>query len=124
MLTTSEIKNLILETARSLDFDPVGVTSFISLKQGEEAIEKWVGEGRHGSMKYMEDFKRRRDRLLKEIPDAKSVICLGVNYFHSKTLDHLGLRVEVVGVIQEYRRNVFSESFFEVAIFFNSICWA
>ncbi|MSR78182.1 MAG: tRNA epoxyqueuosine(34) reductase QueG [Candidatus Omnitrophica bacterium] len=78
---SSSLAFQIKSLAAEMGFDPVGITHLASLKQGEEAIEKWVKEGRHGSMKYLEDFKLRRARLLEQIPDAKSVICLGVNYY-------------------------------------------
>lgn len=88
-MNSSYIKSLTQE----LGFDEVGVTRPASLKEGEQAIHDWVREGRHGSMKYLEDFQRRRERLYREFPDAKSVIVLGVNYYshNSPHTTHNGL---------------------------------
>ncbi len=73
----SRIKNL----AHEIGFDEVGITKPSSLVPGERAIKQWVAEGRHGSMKYLEDFGRRREKFFSDFPDAKSILVLGVNYF-------------------------------------------
>lgn len=72
-----EIKHL----ARELGFDEVGITSVEVKGQGEKAVRDWVSEGRHGTMKYLEEFPARRQRFFSDFPDAKSVIVLGVNYY-------------------------------------------
>lgn len=79
-----EIKKL----AKELGFDQVGVTRPQALEEGEQAIRKWVAEGKHGSMKYLEDFESRRERFYRDFPDAKRVIVLGVNYYqgHQDTM--------------------------------------
>ena len=51
-LQTFRLKQL----ARELGFDTVGVTQPAALREGEEAIRKWVGEKKHGTMKYLEEF--------------------------------------------------------------------
>ncbi len=73
--------NRICTLAEEEGFDPVGVTLLTSLDAGEEALTHWVKQGHHAEMKYLEDFSARKKKMLAEIPDAKSVICLGVNYF-------------------------------------------
>ena len=71
----------IKQIAAAMGFDVCGITSVAALKPGEEALAQWVGEGKHGEMKYLEDFQARREKFFGKIPDAKSVIVLGVNYF-------------------------------------------
>jgi len=76
---------MIKAEARRLGFLFCGIAEAGFL--GEEAVqlEKWLREGRQGSMKYMEDhFDKRLDpRLLVE--GAKSVISLGLNYYTDKS---------------------------------------
>ncbi len=48
----------IKKMAHELGFDEVGITSFAKLEEGARAIREWVKEGRHGSMKYLEDLSR------------------------------------------------------------------
>jgi len=74
---TAQIKRL----ASQVGFDVVGVTRPQALEEGERAIEAWVHEGRHGTMKYLEDFKERHRRFFSDMKQAQSVIVLGVNYY-------------------------------------------
>ncbi len=67
--------------ASAMGFDPIGVVPLASLEKGREAIRQWVKEGRHGGMKYLENFDERWEKFFSDIPDAKSVISLGVNYY-------------------------------------------
>lgn len=69
--------------ARECGFDEVGITRPEILKTGEEAILKWVAEGRHGGMTYLENFQERRERFYGDLPGARSIIVLGVNYFNA-----------------------------------------
>ncbi len=75
------LTDLIKSAARETGFDVVGIVKPASLEEGERAIEAWVSEGRHGSMKYLEEFRARRARFLSEFGEVKSVIVLGVNYY-------------------------------------------
>lgn len=71
----------ILQLAKELGFDAVGITKPNRFKAGEDKIEQWVSEGRHAELAYMRDFAKRKARLYRDFPDAKSLIVLGVNYF-------------------------------------------
>lgn len=76
-LTADQVKSLVL----SLGFDVCGITGAGPLPEAEEALGLWVKEGRHGGMKYLEDFERRAKRFWESFPEAKSVIVVGVNYY-------------------------------------------
>src|SRR3990167_1720524 len=82
----SDIKHKIHDLAASIGFDAVAFADFKSVAEGDKAIEQWTSEGRHGSMQYLADIRKRRERLEAEIPDAKSVIVLGMNYFQGPSL--------------------------------------
>ncbi|MBI4372888.1 MAG: tRNA epoxyqueuosine(34) reductase QueG [Candidatus Omnitrophica bacterium] len=77
MISLDQIKSL----ARSLGFDVCGITGAGPLPEAEEALRLWVKEGRHGGMKYLEDFEFRAKRFWESFPEAKSIIVVGVNYY-------------------------------------------
>ncbi len=72
---------LIKKIALLAGFDAVGIVKPSSLNAGERALADWVAEGRHGSMKYLEEFHQRRERFERDFGEIKSLIVLGVNYF-------------------------------------------
>ncbi len=71
----------IKELARCAGFHQIGVTSLKSLGPGEQAVRDWTAEGKHGGMKYLEEFDQRKQNFFKDFPDAASVLVLGVNYY-------------------------------------------
>lgn len=98
MISSFQIKQL----ATSIGFHEVGITSFSGMEEGERALQEWVEEGRHGEMKYLEDFQLRKRRLLQEIPDVKSVIVLGVNYFQKQEARGMGQSEKLMGRVARY----------------------
>ena len=99
-----QIKRLAHETG----FDEVGITSVEKKGQGEKAIQDWVSEGRHGTMKYLEDFSERRRRFFSDFPDAKSVIVLGVNYYTSAFSSVIARRPKADVAIPSYKTGIAS----------------
>lgn len=80
MISSEDIKRF----AYGLGFHAVGVVRVRRLEEAERAFRAWREAGYHGGMKYLEDFDRRAARLHSQIPDARSVIVLGVNYFAAR----------------------------------------
>jgi epoxyqueuosine reductase len=76
-LLASEIK----EYAGKIGFDLVGVTTAAPLKEDERHLSAWLGAGFAGEMAYMNRSPDRRARPQDLLPEAKSVICLGVYYY-------------------------------------------
>ncbi len=73
--------NFIKKTATSLGFDYCGIAKAEELTEDARRLEKWLNQGKHGTMQYMErNFDLRIDPT-KLVPGAKSVICLLLNYF-------------------------------------------
>jgi epoxyqueuosine reductase len=86
MFESTCLSSAVKELALHVGFDQVGITAPTALGQGEEIINVWVGEGRHGQMKYLEDFAERRERFFQEFNgEARSVIVLGVNYWSGES---------------------------------------
>ena len=78
MKLTNEI---VIEKAKSLGFNLVGFAKAEIL--GEETIflEKWLKSGYQAGMKYMERNVDKRKNISNILPDVKSVISLGTNYY-------------------------------------------
>ena len=76
---------LIKEEAKRLGFLSCGISKAEFLEEEAPRLEKWLNEGRHGKMQYMENhFDKRLDpRLL--VDGAKSVISLLLNYYPETT---------------------------------------
>lgn len=72
--------HFIKQKAKELGFDYVGVSKAEFLEDEAPKLEKWLQEGRHGKMLYMENHfdKRLNPTLLVE--GAQSVISLLLNY--------------------------------------------
>ncbi len=81
MLNQTERTQWIKTCGSELGFDLVGIVHPQSLTAGEESVETWVSEGRHGTMRYLEQFRERRERLEHDVGGIRSVIVLGVNYY-------------------------------------------
>jgi epoxyqueuosine reductase len=73
-----EIKKMALEAG----FDACGITAAEELKADAVFLKKWLTEGNHGTMKYLErNFEKRTNpRLL--VPDCKSVVVVLLNYYN------------------------------------------
>ncbi len=83
MLQKTEYSKSIKQKATELGFSAVGIAKAVFLEEEAPRLEKWLNQGRHGKMSYMENhFDKRLDpRLL--VDGAKSVISFMYNYFPS-----------------------------------------
>lgn len=80
MITKERIKIL----AQEAGFDVCGVTHPKLPRETEEAFRKWTSEGKHGEMKYLEEYQIRHDQFWANFKNTKSIIVLGVNYYSKK----------------------------------------
>lgn len=72
---------MVKETARRLGFSYCGIAKAVKLDEDARRLEKWLSQGRHGSMQYMENHFDLRVDPAKLVPGARSVITLLMNYF-------------------------------------------
>lgn len=80
----SKHTQLIKSEASRLGFLSCGISRAGFLEKEAPRLEKWLEEGRHGEMKYMENyFDKRLDPTLL-VPGAKSVVSLLLNYYPKK----------------------------------------
>lgn len=80
-ITTQNIKNTITAKAKELGFFKVGFASYEVLEEESAKLRKWLDDGKHADMAWIEKgFDKRKD--LKQImPEAKSIISLAYNYY-------------------------------------------
>lgn len=75
---------LIKEIASSLGFQFCGISKAGFLEEEAPRLEKWLKDGMHGKMAYMENhFDKRLDPTIL-VPGAKSVVSLLLNYYPEK----------------------------------------
>ena len=78
--------DLIKRKALELGFSSCGISKARFLSEEEEKFEKWLSNGYHGTMSYLEKNidKRLDPRIL--VPESKSIISLTYNYYPPKKL--------------------------------------
>jgi epoxyqueuosine reductase len=76
---------LVKQLALQHGFDYCGIAKAQPLNEDARRLEKWLRQGMHGSMKYMENYFDLRVDPTKLVPGAKSVITLLKNYYPSET---------------------------------------
>ncbi|MBV9906014.1 MAG: DUF1730 domain-containing protein, partial [Hyphomicrobiales bacterium] len=103
-LRQSRLLTSIREKARALGFDACRVASAEAPAQARDHLAAWLANGAHGDMTWMaETFDRRADPR-KLMPDARSVVMLGLNYGPSAD-PRMALARRDIGVISVYARH-------------------
>jgi epoxyqueuosine reductase len=74
----------VKQLASENGFDYCGIAKAGTLDEDARRLEKWLGQGMHGTMKYMENYFDLRIDPTKLFPGAKSVITLLQNYYPSQ----------------------------------------
>jgi epoxyqueuosine reductase len=74
------LKSKIADEAKALGFDAVRVTSADAVDGAGEALDRFLAEGRHGDMAWLDRTAMRRESPRALWPEARSVILLGLNY--------------------------------------------
>ncbi len=75
-----DVKEAIRARAAEFGFDVVGMASAEGSRQDAANLARYLAEGRHGDMHWMERTAERRASPQALWPEARSIICLGVNY--------------------------------------------
>jgi epoxyqueuosine reductase len=99
----TEIKEVIRARAHEFGFDAVGFTSAEAGPEDSRHLRQYLAEGRHGDMDWMARNVERRSDPKALWPEAKTIVCLGVNYGPAE--DPLAVREEADhGAISVYAR--------------------
>ncbi|MHB8854558.1 MAG: tRNA epoxyqueuosine(34) reductase QueG [Ignavibacteriaceae bacterium] len=80
MKITNEI---IAQKAKSIGFDLVGFAKADELKEEINRLEEWLAKGYQAEMSYMGNNVDKRKDVSNILQNAKSVISLGLNYYHN-----------------------------------------
>jgi epoxyqueuosine reductase QueG len=72
------MKTTIARTAKQVGFDTVAFSSATLHPDAQRAYNLWIQQENHADMQWMERAGKSADDLLT---DARSVICLSVNYY-------------------------------------------
>ena len=78
MKLTNEI---VIQKAKAIGFDLVGFAKADLLENESKNFEKWLGEHYQAGMDYMQKNLDKRKDVKRILPNAKSVISLGLNYY-------------------------------------------
>jgi len=74
----------IKKIAGDLGFEHCGISKAVKLDADAARLEKWLHQGMHGTMQYMENHFDLRIDPSKLVPGARSVITLLKNYYPSQ----------------------------------------
>ena len=75
-----EAKAELKERAAALGLSPVGVAE-VPLDLRRQYFLQWRAEGRHGGMDWMARDPERRANPERILPEARCVLCFGLNYY-------------------------------------------
>src|SRR3954468_18372352 len=84
MFSLNQHTHLVKQLALQHGFDHCGIAKAQPLTEDARRLEKWLGQGMHGSMQYMQNHFDLRVDPTKLVPGAKSVITVLKNYFPSQ----------------------------------------
>jgi epoxyqueuosine reductase len=93
----------IKQQAHALGFELAGITPATSAESAE-AFRAWVAAGQHGEMGYMARDPERRIDPRRVLPEAASIVVVGLNYKPSPDEDGVGGDAEPHGQIARYAR--------------------
>jgi epoxyqueuosine reductase len=80
-LNPEQKTKLVKEIAKNIGFDGCGIARAVPLDEDARRLEKWLLNGRHGEMKYLENHFALRTDPSKLVPGARSVITLLFDHF-------------------------------------------
>ena len=78
-LDESDLRDWLDDQAKALGFDGLCITD-THLGLAPERLQKWLHEGRHGQMEYMERHADLRSNPELLVPGTVRVICVSMNY--------------------------------------------
>ena len=84
---------LIKEYAKEVGFDLCGIARARSLDEHKPILAKWVNSGMNGDMSYLGQNIGKRIDPRNLVPEAKSIIVTGLNYYTGKKQGGNGIPV-------------------------------
>ena len=106
MMDKKELTQFIKAEAHCLGFTVCGIAQAAPVDaRTAEYLEKWVGEGRHGTMGYLERNSDKRTDPTQLFPGCRSIICVALNYFPGK-VDEERLHLSRYALGRDYHKAV------------------
>lgn len=84
-MTASEKSQRIKKMAQEMGFFYTGIAPCGRLDEEARQLERWLSQGLHGTMQWMENYFDLRVDPGLVLPGAQSVICLAHNYYPKAT---------------------------------------
>ena len=106
-LSATRRAELLRQRADELGFDAFGIAQLHTsdaVDQHGQQLRRWLDQGFHGGMTWMEDTYERRADPLKSLPDAKSVVAVAVSYYHQDARTDRQLKVARYAQGKDYHR--------------------
>ena len=95
----------IKSLAHAKGFSFVGIAKAKELTEEAKSLERWLEQGHHGTMQYMENHFEKRIDPTKLVPGAKSVVSLMYNYYPTEsTLDKVEPKLSKYAHGQDYHQ--------------------
>ncbi|MBL1215123.1 MAG: tRNA epoxyqueuosine(34) reductase QueG [Ignavibacteriae bacterium] len=88
-------KKIVTQLAKKTGFDLVGFTDAEELAEETDRLKDWLGKGFQAGMAYMEKNIEKRKDVNEILPDSKSVISLGLNYYTDDEYENISDRGKV-----------------------------
>lgn len=93
----------VKELASDHGFDFCGIAKAEKLSEEEDRLSKWLKQGMHGEMIYMENYFEERLDPRRLVPGAKSVVSFIYNYFPSQEIsDTSGYKIAKYAYGKDY----------------------
>ncbi|HSR60329.1 MAG TPA: tRNA epoxyqueuosine(34) reductase QueG [Robiginitalea sp.] len=100
----STYSQMIKAEAQRLGFLACGISKAEFLEDEAPRLERWLRQGMHGEMGYMENHFDKRLDPRKLVPGAKSVVSLLLNYFPRERQQEGSYRVSKYAYGEDYHR--------------------
>jgi epoxyqueuosine reductase len=118
-MNISSNTQLIKEETKRLGFLGCGISKADFLEEEAPRLERWLKQGMHGEMSYMESHFDKRLDPRKLVPDSKTVISLLFNYFPEQHQPEGTYKISKYAYGEDYHK-VIKEKLFELINFIES----
>lgn len=99
------LKKQIQEWSEALGFQDVRFAHSQKMEQEAAHLKKWLSEGRHGEMSYLENYFEKRTDPSKLVPGCKTVLVFAHNYYPpEEKLSKNGLKIARYAYGRDYHK--------------------
>jgi epoxyqueuosine reductase len=81
IMPTSSPEAIVKSLARDVGFSLCGIAAVTPEPRSNDAFARWLEQGMHGDMAYLERHRPIREDIQQMLPGARSAICVALNYY-------------------------------------------